>query len=599
MCGIGGYFHTRTETRNLSEAGARLQHYLQRRGPERSHLHTFPKGFLLHTRLGIIAPDPAADQPLASADGRYFIVLNGEILNYAELRSDLQSQYTFRTQGDTEVLLAGFIQQGISFLSAVRGFFAFAIYDSETEALWLGRDHAGIKPLYYRIQGAELGFASEPGGIAALGLECAADPEALSIYAQTGFLPPNYSGWKNIIPLPAAAWICWKAGHIVAQGSYSPRTLTIGGFTDGLTQALHRNLIADTPGGIWLSGGTDSGLLAVSAAKLSERPLTAFSLTFPQRPKLDESERVKALCRQIQMPLVSCELNVSEWAALSLEWLEHSSDLIADPALPLLLYLSHCTRAHGIKWVIAGDGADEVWGGYARHRIWRLLQGLPRLSGAAWLAKQVDTYLPSGRETAGADRIRKGIRLLKVLSVPSEQRYLQLSVPGSGIAELLHPDLPPPQWPDYSRNITDWDALQAADWHWILGGNMLPKTDRASMFCGVEVRVPYLDEDWVAYARSTDSSQRQNKTLLRTHLQALLPAWRPGPKQGLDAPLSLLNTDVRFRTRWQELCLHPGAAGHWFKPGALKAALKQSEQQFTENHWQLMVLLSVLQKERR
>jgi len=588
MCGIAGLILPQGTSPNPILADNTLK-VLHARGPDAQNYLIQENTLWCHTLLSIIQPQQGIQQPLRDPSGRYLLVFNGEILNYTELKSSL-NQTWIPNHSDTSVLLAGLIQEGINFLPKIRGFFALGFYDFISQELILARDHVGIKPLYYYRLNNSLGFASEPGALFTLGLEKRININNLSWYISLGYLPSGINEWDQVNEVPVSGWIKHTPNQNIQSGIFHPEIPNVHNtsFKDHLITALNRNTIADTPGGILLSGGTDSTLLACAATKHFKSPLNAFSVGFPSFPTIDESERIKSLAHKLSMPLYIWNADKNSLADLALHWLDTTDELLADPAVILISGL--CKHAHeqGIKWLWSGEGADEIWGGYQRYKAWKWVQNIP------FTVPSLLNYNSTGvREFKGENNIRKLLRLIQLLQLPLSQRYSALvSTPEMNWCK---PTLPPIHWNPWMPESSQLIDVLTADIRLQLPAQLLRKCDRASMSQGVEIRVPYLDEDWIAWAYTQPEKLRFGKPLLKKEILTYLPDWKAGPKRGLDTPLSLLFQSQKFQERWNYYLNSPSAS-EWIIPSVLKKLKKNALGNFGEMHWKIICFLAWIEK---
>jgi asparagine synthase (glutamine-hydrolysing) len=264
MCAINGV------TANDRSVVERMNEATKHRGPDGSRVWE-GKGITLgHNRLAIIDLSDRALQPMHSTDGRYTIVFNGEIYNYRELRAELSS-YSYNTESDTEVLLAAYIQWGNEMFSRLRGIFAFAVWDAQEEQLTLARDHMGVKPLYYRVEGDRLSFSSELSAFAESGTKL--DHTALALYMEIQYVPSPRTLLDGVSKLRPGHALCFSHGKASIERYYAPehgrgvpehyahRAVNATTLYQGIGNAVQRQLVSDRPIGMFLSGGLDSSIV--------------------------------------------------------------------------------------------------------------------------------------------------------------------------------------------------------------------------------------------------------------------------------------------------------------------------------------------------
>jgi asparagine synthase (glutamine-hydrolysing) len=530
MCGIAGYYAKQGAIPDFRKS---VLNTLQARGPDGEGYFEHSKARLFHTRLGIISLGEEGKQPFSLQNGRHWISFNGEILNFLELKASLSLKgISFQTQTDTEVLLQGLVTEGISFLNKVRGFFAFAWYDTVLEKLVLGRDHAGIKPLMWAENAQGIYFGSHSQAILKMGFEAKPDRASLSAFLEFHFIPPERSMWQNLQPL--------LPGHVLEIQDQSSKIFLWGAapdntfhsessFEDQLKRSVLRNLVADVPAGIFLSGGLDSTLLAGCVQAYSQTPLTAFTLSFKNQ-WLNEAKTAAARANQYHWKWIPVELQPDT----AIRWLDRMPEPIGDPAGIGIFRLSE-VAAKEVKFVLSGDGADELLGGYSRYKAWKWAQNF-----------QIPGFpLPNfqNRESMGGDLLRKTIRMIKLLQTSNNHKYRMLS----GFRdEMIIPKMLLNQEEYHFAEVFnapkeyDLITLLKADRQFLLPGNMLPKTDHAGMTCGLEIRVPYLDEDLVDWVNRHPESILLGKKLLHETWLKISGETFSTRKKGLDIPLSQL-----------------------------------------------------------
>ncbi len=335
---------------------------------------------LAHRRLAIIDLSPAGHQPMRDATGNLVIVFNGEIYNFQELRAQLIAKgHTFRSHSDTEVILAAYTQWGTECLSHLNGMFAFAIYDTTKQTLFIARDRVGEKPLYYHHDNGELRFASELKALLAdPALPRRIDPEALDCYLAMGYIPSARCILKGFNKLPPAhallfdlhtgefkLWRYWQLPELeVVKGELDETTL-LDELENLLEDSVRRQLMADVPVGVLLSGGVDSSLITAMTVRSSSKVKT-FTIRFPGHSKHDETEHARLIARHFQTEHTELEGLSTTANLLPLLARQFDEPMVDSSMIPTYL-VSHLVRQH-CTVVISGDGGDELFGGYPRYR---------------------------------------------------------------------------------------------------------------------------------------------------------------------------------------------------------------------------------------
>jgi asparagine synthase (glutamine-hydrolysing) len=516
---------------------------------------------LAHRRLSIIDLSAAGHQPMADASGELRIILNGEIYNFRELRAQLTSKgAAFSSNSDTEVVLAAYREWGTECLSRLNGMFAFALYDAQRRTLFMARDRAGEKPLFYALSDGALRFASELKALMAdASLPRRIDAEALDCYLAMGYVPGELcmlQGLNKLAPAHALVfdvatgqlrrWRYWQVPELQAGAAQGP--VDEGALLDELEtlleDAVRRQLVADVPVGVSLSGGVDSSL--VTAMAVRARPnVKTFTIRFPGYGKYDETEHARLIARHFGTEHMELEAEATTMDLLPMLARQFDEPMIDSSMIPTYLVSrlirKHCTVALG------GDGGDELFGGYRHYSRLLWLHGRfgpapHRLRRA--LSKAAELSLPLGFKgrnwlQALATDFRHGMPLIaSYYDIDSRRRLLGKAFPGLGAAEQIHE----------SRTPKSADFLQRAtrmDFENYLAEDILVKVDRASMLNSLEVRAPMLDFRLIDFAfgkvpSSLKATAGSSKVLLKKLASRLLPpAFDQRRKQGFAIPLAL------------------------------------------------------------
>jgi asparagine synthase (glutamine-hydrolysing) len=547
MCGIAGAVGTEWDAAQL-EAMVRSQWH---RGPDDSAVYRDPSGQagLGHNRLSIIDLSPAGRQPMCSLDKRYWIVFNGEIYNYIELRSQL-APYHFRSCTDTEVILAAYERWGAACLDRFIGMFAFLIWDEVERRLFAARDRFGVKPLCYaETRGGGLLLASEPGALRAAGVPLEPDEVAWATYLARGLT--DYSDrtfWKPIRSLPAGHKLTWEGGRTHIACWYDLADRVGPGWDDRPLESVEEEYLellknsvklrfrADVPVGINLSGGLDSSTLLglVQAVHGPESDVKAFTFITGD-PRYDELPWVEQILARTKHPSVICRITPEAVPDLAAAAQRHQDAPFG--GLPTLAYGHLFARAHaeGVIVLLDGQGMDEQWAGY-------------------------DYYTTTGSNRATG--IIQGTResALKPACLTAEFRTL---------AEALEvPDV----FSDHLRQ------LQYRDVKFTKIPRALRFNDRVSMQHSTELREPFLDHRLFELALRQPTERKlqgdTRKWLLRDLTRRLLPAGVvEAPKRPLQTPQ---REWLRERLReWAEdniaMALEV-VGGAWLEPRAVREA---------------------------
>jgi asparagine synthase (glutamine-hydrolysing) len=541
MCGIAGIatVHGRVER----EAIVRMREMLVHRGPDDAGdwISDDLRVGLGHRRLSIVDLTPAGHQPMV--DARAAIVFNGEIYNHVELRDELAATgYHFRSRSDTEVILAAYARWGTDCVMHLDGMFAFALCDLAEQRVLLARDRGGEKPLYYSLSGGVLRFASE---LKALLADPAAsrriDPRALDAYLAFGYVPGELVIFEGVAKLPPAhalvfdladgdtrTWRYWQVPDLAADERDLESRLEAS-----LERAVRRQLVADVPVGVLLSGGIDSSLVTAMAARAG-RAVRTFTVKVPG-DDVAHARRVAAHLGTEHIELPADELGVDVLPLLARQLDEPMADSSVIPMYALSRVVRrHCTVALG------GDGGDELFGGYAQYNrlLWtqQRLGWIPRPVGRA-VAHIAENQLPVGfkgralMQSLHAD-LNAELPVTPTMFDASTRAKLGRWEP---VAEALAPQ---PRAPDLLQRAT------RADFAMYLPDDLLVKVDRASMLCSLEVRCPFLDREVIELAfrdvpSELKASVTTRKVLLKRLARRLLPeGFDLERKQGFSIPLA-------------------------------------------------------------
>lgn len=559
MCGIVGAAGTRSlvDGEWLLAARDTMVH----RGPDGCGVWTSrdSRVQLGHRRLSILDLSTAAAQPMIYASGALVIVFNGEVYNFQELRVELAAEgREFVTRSDTEVVLAAYATWGTGCVQRLNGAFSFAIYDEQRRIVFLARDRAGEKPLYLRASAGTLQFASEMKALLADGsAQPRLDREALDSYLAMGFVPGERTMLVGIKRLPPAhamtfdldsgaarSWKYWVPPDHAPSGAAEPDDIDCLGceLETLLGDAVRRQLVADVPVGILLSGGLDSSLVTALATKQDIQPNT-FTVRFPGKGRLDETDHARLIASAFRTKHHELEADEATVDLLPLLARQFDDPIVDSSMVPTFLVSSlvrkHCTVALG------GDGADELFGGYRHYS--RLLQ-LDRIAAVTplWLRKAIGSWagvtMPVGA---------KGRNWLQALAVDVDDEVpliasyfdprgraamLRGSREAIGAAERLRAQRAP-------RTGTLLQRAMMTDFQNYLPEDILAKVDRASMRNSLEVRAPFLDYRVIEFAFGRVPVEfkvsRQGRKLLLGRLASriLPPTFAQNRKQGFSVPL--------------------------------------------------------------
>ncbi|MDQ4142436.1 MAG: asparagine synthase (glutamine-hydrolyzing) [Actinomycetota bacterium] len=551
MCGIAGCYQQPDGERRASLMSGMLAH----RGPDDEGMFCFEddrvRVQLAHRRLSIIDLSPAGRQPFSKSG--LTLSYNGELYNYRELRAELEGcGVKFRSSTDTEVVLEAWRQWGPAALERFRGMFAFALFDDRSGHLVLARDHLGIKPLFVMPRDRGVAFASELKAIvAAFGSQLQVDASALVASMLYYWVPEQRCAVRGVQKLPPGTWAVirpdgrmtlrhyWRLPEAAAEAAAGP-TLDLGAVVE---DSIGAHLVADVPVSTFLSGGLDSSIVTV-LAKRANPTIDAYTITF--RP---EDQRLEAMPDD-----ATYARNVANRFGIDLHEIEIAPDVvdllprmvsvldepIGDPAAINTLLICQAARNAGVKVLLSGMGADELFGGYRKHYACLLAARYRRLPEPfrTRLVRPVVDRVPVSVAGHGLRTARWAKRFLSFAELPEEpgfRRSYTLYSPEE-LVGLLDPSLAPhvgeliEEHAQVYHDTTLDDHVNRmclADGRLFLPGLNLAYTDRASMAASTEVRVPYVDVEVVRAAFSLPGSAkivgRQSKAVLKEAAERWLP----------------------------------------------------------------------------
>ena len=551
MCGFGGYFGPVREGRALLE---RMVAAIGHRGPDERGSFTAPGVGLGHARLSIVGLGDG-QQPMSDATGDLTIAFNGEIFNYVELRDELSARgRRFRTDSDTEVLLHLYDEMGEDCLSALNGDFAFALWDRRRRRMLLARDRMGVRPLFHARRGETFYFASEIKALLEVpGIDAAIDPVALDqIFTLWAPIAPR-TAFRDIHELePASLMIVDESG--VTTRPYwsleypdrdeSPRSTDERAAADELrallTDATRIRMRADVPVGAYLSGGLDSSITSALAAGMAPSGLNTFSVTFDSAEH-DESAFQQEMAAALGTRHSAVACREGDIAAVFPEVIRSAERPIIRTAPAPLYSLARHVREAGLKVVLTGEGADEVFAGYDIFKEARVRRFCARQPGSRLrphLFRKLYPYLPGLRQQS-AEYLASFFGVDGELDDPLFSHRprlngtaaaklffsgdLRASLAGYDAAEELAARLPPA--------FRRWHPLHQAQYleaRFLLPGYILSSQgDRMAMAHGVEGRFPFLDHRLVEFAAALPPGMKLKglveKHILREATKDLLP----------------------------------------------------------------------------
>jgi asparagine synthase (glutamine-hydrolysing) len=646
MCGIAGGAWTNGGEPLSEQTLRRMVDVLRHRGPDDEGFYVSPNSGSAAAALGFrrlsIIDLAGGHQPLSNEDGTVWIVFNGEIYNYRELRGPLESQgHRFRTHSDTETIVHLYEQYGLDFVRRLRGMFALAIWDEQAGRLVLARDRIGQKPLFYRHAGDRLLFASELKALLQVpGAPREVDPQALDLFLTYQYVPHPRCILKGYSKLPPAHLAVFERGELRVHRYWSPpyadgydRTaIADPALNDAdrwsdeewranlrrtLTKAVRLRMRSDVPLGAFLSGGIDSTIITGLMQSLSDRPVHTFSIGFPVKA-FDERHYARDAAAHLWTSHHEYVVEPSALDILSkLVW--HYDEPFGDSSAIPMMALCEVTRRE-VTVALSGDGGDELFCGYPRYHAVRLASRIDRLPAfvrrmCAWPVWQ---KIPASVEQRSLRRRFK--RFVAALAQPPEERYLRwIGTFDADWRRRLYTDAFREQVagrignPSYDGLESAWFIKEAyaacpdrdfitrttcADLLTYLPCDILTKVDIASMAYSLEARSPFLDHHVVELAARMPLRLKlhgnQGKQVLIDTFRDLLPASiQTRGKMGFGVPIDHWFRD-ELRPLVRDTLLGETARERgWFNPAAVTRLVEEHEsRQFDHAYrlWSLLVL---------
>ncbi|HSI32735.1 MAG TPA: asparagine synthase (glutamine-hydrolyzing) [Tepidisphaeraceae bacterium] len=649
MCGFAGivsWSHRhRVDRAVLERMNARIAH----RGPDGEGIWLShdgeptpanPQVGLAHRRLAIIDLDPRANQPFTDDRGRW-VVYNGEIYNYRELRRELERllpDYRWKTECDTEVLLAAYEAWGDKCVDHLNGMFALAIWDGPKGELFLARDRMGQKPLYYTTgmgsiwtESSWIAFASEmpalhevrhtghqltptdaPSLREVFGTERELSKPALAQYLRWGCSSPadGHSVIRGAIQLAPAHRLSVSASRWGMGRYFDPNSAPRGTTADvaaraltreRVTRAVERQLVADVPVGCFLSGGVDSSVIASSMCRLRDpREVLTFSIGFDDA-RYDERPYARAVAEHLGTRHHDFTVRpnaIDDLPKLAAVFGEPFADSSALPTH----YLARETRAH-VKVALSGDGGDELFGGYDRYRAMAIGQRFARMPRGVWRVAAAVARVTGGASAHPKSLRSRVHRLLRTGHLDLWQRY-------ASYLELFDRSTLKELWPDSVQFDPLWvggeyvlaahhrepaEAAAAADRVTYLPDDLLTKVDRASMLHNLEVRSPFMDHELVEFAATLTTPQLLRgspKRMLREAFAADLPPFVfKRKKMGFAVPIGeWFRGPLRAMLRDHLFAADSFARGHFHMP-VVERLIAEHEAERVDHSQRLYALL--------
>jgi asparagine synthase (glutamine-hydrolysing) len=605
MCGIAGWYRRRGLGVSPAVVTAQCD-AIRHRGPDDSGV-LVDGDFGFGMRRLAILDLAGGHQPMRSEDGRLSLVFNGEIYNHLAVREALGPDAVFHTHSDTETILRAYERWGAACFARLEGMFSVAVWDHAARSLTLARDPLGIKPLYLAEQGGGLAFASELKALRKIpDLAFEVDPRAVHDFFSFGHVRPPRSIYRHVRQLDPGTILTldrdgearetafWRPSF--APGQVRSEADWTRALQDRWLATVERHMLADVPLGVFLSGGVDSSAIAAAMARLSDAPVKAFTIGFPS-PRFDETPFASAVAKHLGLEHVTRVVDLQAARDLMPRLAQTYDEPFADPAAAPTWYVSELAAEH-VKVVLGGDGGDEIFAGYRRHRNEQRMQRLgPWLQGLGGVAGALEALPPTPwrrlnhlrqrvqrfRETALLPDGYARFFAKTAITTPALRARVYAPAFAAAFADLTPEALRDLYFPAASRRGDAMEQFLEADLRLNLPGGILTKVDRASMAHSLEVRTPFLSHEMVDFALSAPMTAKLKHGVGKRMLRAAVEPWLPAgvldrPKQGFQMPLSDWFAGD-FGAYVEELWRDGGARDAGFlQPAAVEAVIAEHRQ---------------------
>ncbi len=556
MCGITGIVHRNSGTHVHKKVLENMCAVIRHRGPDEWGMWINGRVGIGMTRLSIIDVS-GGRQPIHNEDQTIWVVFNGEIYNYKDLRAELEKQgHEFYTSSDTETIVHLYEEYGEDCVNHLRGMFAFAIWDQNKEKLFLARDRLGIKPLHYMDDGTQFIFGSEIKSIiTSPDVPRKVHAPSLINYFAYGYVPDPETMFEGIHKLPPGHILVHKKGQTTIKkywdvefqtGSLQPEEYYVERLLDILSEAVKIRLMSEVPLGAFLSGGIDSSIIVALMAEHMSEPVKTFSIGF-ENEKYTELKYARMVADRYGTDHHE-EIVKPDAQSIITDLVSQFDEPFADSSAIPTYYVSKMAK----KWVtvvLSGDGGDELFGGYSR------FFDSPFVRYTNWIPRTVKQHIFMNLSTMLPEWL-PGTNFLRYISVDDDERYIRKISKGistihktifsQDIMEQVSTTDPSPVMLKYMDSLKGKDQLtkrQYLDTKTYLPGDILTKVDRTSMMVSLEVRVPILDHKLVEFAATIPPEVKNRrmtlKYLLKKAAEQILPReiiYRP--KMGFSIPLS-------------------------------------------------------------
>jgi asparagine synthase (glutamine-hydrolysing) len=594
VCGVCGICNYGSQLKADGRIVSRMTSALAHRGPDDDGFHADGELILGMRRLSIIDLAGGA-QPIANEEGSIRVISNSEIYNFRELRRELEGRgHDFATRSDTEVIVHAYEEWGLDAFARLNGMFASALWDASERQLVLARDPFGIKPLYYSDDGSTLAFASELRALFCHpGVRRAVDVRGLSAFLSLTFVPSPRTAFENVSKLvPGHLLVCNRHGvrverfhqSIPEPVDESEETL-VERLQVVMARAIERQMVADVPVGVMLSGGSDSGTVAAIMSQASSAPIQTFTVGFSGDFSENELEPARWTADRLGATHHEIVISSDEFLDVLPQSVWHLEEPIATAAGFAFYRVCELARQH-VKVVLTGQGADEPFGGYPRYlgeSYGWVYRGLPQFIRRGLLTPLIER-LPRNerlkravRSLATSDEVERLERVYAVLDEDLQHELLRDESAADGdIARAIA------RWHGDAERHDSVGKMMYVDARFSLADNLLLLADKLSMAVSLEARVPFLDLELMALAESIPSKMKIRHGKQKLILKRAMREWLPDEvlrrkKIGFNTPVDAWFRG-RINSRVKEELLGEGSACRaYFRPGVVARMIREHE----------------------
>jgi asparagine synthase (glutamine-hydrolysing) len=620
MCGISGFVDGRGLDAGASALLKRMTDSIVHRGPDDEGFYLDGQAALGMRRLSIIDLI-TGHQPMSNEDRTVWVVLNGEIYNFPEIKKDLLGRgHAFATNSDTEVIVHLYEDRGTDFVYALNGMFAVALWDVKNRRLVLARDRLGVKPLHYRLEGTRLYFASEIKALLQAPLPREIDLEAMSQFFTFEYIPAPRSVFRGIRKIMPGHIMVFENGtateksywdvHYAETGTQPrPESEYTEEIISRLRESVRRRLLSDVPLGVFLSGGIDSSAVTALMSEVAGAGIKTYSIGFREK-SFDELEYARIVARKFSTDHHEFVVTPAEVSGLVPTLANFIDEPLADASIIPTYVISKLARSY-VTVALAGDGGDELFGGYDTYKAFKAARWYRKVPGflRRGLVRPVVRALP-----ASARRLSLEFKAKKFVSgveyPPEISNFIWWGAYSPELRERLFtartkaglredPFAPIAFHAGNTRAVDPLDRIAYLDLKLYLQDDLLPKVDRMSMAASLEIRAPFLDYTFVEFAATIPSSLKlrgfKSKYILKKALAGRLPDEILTKKKiGFDIPLGVwMREDLKSFVL--ETLAPERLRQHGYFDEAFIAAILKEHFDGADNHRQLLWPLIIFQ----